>query len=93
MQSDPPTPEDDAVFIQHTDGFTAYVVSYGGFQSEKTITEHAGKLYNKLSSDGVAVDADEYYAVGYDSPFRLMNRHNEVCCLAMLCDAYAADAD
>ena len=66
------------MYIEQADAFEAYVTSYGGWQSVEKFAEHASQLYETLDKKKIAVKADEYYAVGYDSPFRLMNRHNEV---------------
>jgi hypothetical protein len=78
-QDRPPTPSSDDVFIEETSSFEAYVVSYGGYNSEKRFTEHASDLFERLKDKGVKLREDMYYVAGYDSPFRLMNRHNEVC--------------
>lgn len=78
MQDEPPSPEDEAVFIESTAAFTAYVVSYSGWQSEDKFTKHAGELFEQLHQNGISVREDMYYAAGYDSPFRLTDRHNEV---------------
>lgn len=90
LQDAPPAPKDDSVVIETTDAFEAYVVSYGGWQSEEKFTSHASELVATLHAEGAPVDTDEYYAVGYDSPFRLLERHNEVW---LLKSSGASDAD
>jgi hypothetical protein len=77
-QDSPPKPKDSDVFIETTKAFRAYVASYGGFETEKSIIEHASQLIDKLKEEGEDVQTKEYFAAGYDPPFALVNRHNEV---------------
>jgi len=39
-------------------------------------------LLQALLDAGYAINTDHFYTAGYDSPFRLTNRHNEVWILA-----------
>lgn len=77
-QMQPPTPSAEDVFIEDSEAFTAYVASYGGWNSEEKVVKHASELFELLNKQGVEVESDKYYTAGYDSPFRLMNRHNEI---------------
>jgi hypothetical protein len=79
LQANPPAPTDPALFVEETEAFDAFVVGYGGWQSMDKFTQHAGAVFDTLHTKSIAVRRDEYYAVGYDSPFRFVNRHNEVC--------------
>ena len=41
----------------------------------------ASKLHEMLTDDGITddqIDTDQFYAVGYDGPMRLVFRRNEV---------------
>jgi SOUL heme-binding protein len=78
MQESPPKPSAGDVYIEESETITAYVASYGGWQTQDKITQHAAQLFEELGKKGVSVRHDVYYAASYDSPFRLMNRHNEV---------------
>ena len=78
MQSKAPTPSNEAVFLSQAPAFEAYVASYSGWNSDKKFTKVASELFEELRSAGVDVREDMYYTAGYDSPFRLINRHNEV---------------
>ena len=42
------------------------------------MSEHAAELYHVLTEQAVEVETEYFYSVGYDSPFRLLDRHNEV---------------
>ncbi|KAL3853410.1 hypothetical protein ACJMK2_016950 [Sinanodonta woodiana] len=76
----PPRPNDTRVFITRTpDNFTVYVRSFSGFTpSEESWTKQAEALYNALSNKGLTFETDFYYTAGYDSPFKIFYRHNEI---------------
>ncbi|XP_076611598.1 heme-binding protein 2 isoform X1 [Chaetodon auriga] len=77
-QANPPEPKDPEVFVEHRKEFTAYVRTYGGFSSEKIKREELLKLVESLQRDGVQFVDKPFYTAGYDSPFKLTNRRNEV---------------
>lgn len=52
--------------------------TYGGFSNENMKREELGKLLESLQRDGVPFVDKPYYLAGYDSPFKLTNRRNEV---------------
>ncbi|XP_051909418.1 heme-binding protein 2 [Hippocampus zosterae] len=74
----PPQPSDPDVFLENRDEFTAYVRSYGGFSNETLERDELLKLKESLRRDGVHFAERPYYVAGYDSPFKLVNRRNEV---------------
>lgn len=61
---------------------TVYVRSYGGFSNEDKLRENAVALVTALQKKGIKFDPKHYFAAGYDSPYRLLNRHNEVMFVA-----------
>merc|ERR1712094_34948 len=77
-----PTPGGDAspdVYIEDRAAMdTVYVDSYGGWSSESSVISNAQKLAEALKKAGKAFDDGEFYYAGYDSPFRILRRHNEV---------------
>ncbi|XP_072218607.1 heme-binding protein 2 [Leuresthes tenuis] len=77
-QATPPPPSDSDVFVEERREFTAYVRTYGGFANENTRREELQKLLESLKRDGVEFVDQPYYTAGYDSPFKLTNRRNEV---------------
>eukprot|EP00892_Ulva_mutabilis_P007705 jgi/Ulvmu1/5306/UM022_0100.1 len=77
-QPAPPSPTDSTVFVDPTDAFDVYVSSFSGWNTVQTITEHAMELYHVLKADDIEAEQGYFYSVGYDSPFRLLDRHNEV---------------
>ncbi|XP_013406732.1 heme-binding protein 2 [Lingula anatina] len=75
---DPPKPKKKDVFLSTLPELTAYVSSFGGFATETDDIQKAAKLAQILKDAGVSFYEDFYYTAGYDSPFKLLNRHNEV---------------
>lgn len=57
---------------------TVYVTSFGGYMKEDDVVGKASELIAKLQEKGIDVDTSTYYACGYDSPFRVFARHNEI---------------
>lgn len=81
-QNEPPAPESDDVFIEETPETVVYVASYPGGNTEAKLLENARALVEALDKDEVAYSKDHYFFAGYDPPFRLFNRHNEVWVVA-----------
>ncbi|KAJ3607126.1 hypothetical protein NHX12_026640 [Muraenolepis orangiensis] len=78
LQENPPQPSDETVFLETKKEFTVYVRGYGGFSKEESKRENLLKLMESLQRDGVPFQDQPYYTAGYDSPFKLTNRRNEV---------------
>ncbi|KAM9798123.1 heme-binding protein 2 [Neosynchiropus ocellatus] len=78
FQADPPAPTDSSVFIESRKEFTAYVRTFGGFAKEEMKKKELLNLLESLRRDGVPFVEQPYYTAGYDSPFKLANRRNEV---------------
>jgi len=87
----PPAPTNDEVFLTELPAFTVAVGSYSGWSNEKKVIETGRALFETLASDGVDFVKDEYFTAGYDSPFRLIDRHNEVW-VELASNATTADA-
>ncbi|XP_066533030.1 heme-binding protein 2 [Hoplias malabaricus] len=77
-QADPPKPSAPEVFIEERKEFTVFVRTFGGFANTQNTLEELLKLTESLKRDGMAFKESPYYRVGYDSPFKLVNRRNEV---------------
>ncbi|KAM5163752.1 heme-binding protein 2 isoform 1-T2 [Mantella aurantiaca] len=81
-QNDPPKPSESNVFIAERPETIVYVRSYGGFTTGAKNQEEILQLSECLKRDGKVFDTNVYYTAGYDSPFKLLNRHNEVWLIA-----------
>ncbi|XP_039980372.1 heme-binding protein 2 isoform X1 [Xiphias gladius] len=77
-QENPPEPSDPEVFVENRKEFTAYVRTYGGFSNETMKRQELLKLLESLQRDGAPHVDEPFYTAGYDSPFKLTNRRNEV---------------
>lgn len=78
MQTTAPKPSNVEVFLSQSPAFEAFVASYSGWNSDTRFSKVAADLFEELHTAGIDVRDDMYYTAGYDSPFRLTNRHNEV---------------
>ncbi|XP_039549443.1 heme-binding protein 2 [Pimephales promelas] len=77
-QADPPKPTDADVFIENRKECTMFVRTYGGFTNSESSREELLKLIESLKRDGMKFKEAPFYRAGYDSPFKLTNRRNEV---------------
>ncbi|XP_074008551.1 heme-binding protein 2 [Numenius arquata] len=77
-QDSPPQPTDSDVFVEERKAAAIFVRSFGGFASPEKYAEEAEALARILRNRGQPFHEDFFYTAGYDSPFKLFNRHNEV---------------
>jgi len=71
-------PDDPRVTNVVLDAMDVAVMSFPGWMNEKEAISHGRDLFEDLKEDNVAFNPDMFYTAGYDSPFRLTDRHNEV---------------
>ena len=78
----PPQPTSDDVYVSAIGPLTVAVSEFGGFASQKELVARAAKLESDVDkADGLAAadeDSDDWFFAGYDPPFRLTGRHNEI---------------
>jgi len=72
-----PAPKEETVFLSTMPEQRAYIRSFGGFAKNEDFIKNAAALAAALP-DTVKYNKDMYYTGGYNSPFTLFNRHNEV---------------
>ena len=79
-QTDPAAPTNKDVFISTQPKFCAYVISYGGYSNINDIQKYSEELDEALVKDGLGdtYRKDIFFYAGYDSPFRVFDRHNEL---------------
>ncbi|XP_064847319.1 heme-binding protein 2 [Oncorhynchus masou masou] len=77
-QAAPPLPSDPELFLENRKEFTVFVRTYGGFTNMQKSREELLNLLESLQRDGARYKDMPYYVCGYDSPFKLVNRRNEV---------------
>lgn len=82
-QEDPPAPLDERIFIERTEEMDVYVKSFGGYKiDDMSVANMAKSLAADLDAQGKSYDADSFFMAGYDPPFRLKHRHNEIWMVA-----------
>ncbi|XP_059189305.1 uncharacterized protein soul5l isoform X2 [Centropristis striata] len=77
-QEKPPTPTNDKLYFTEMPEMDVYVRSYGGWMLSVTSRLHAHLLTKELERVRASYNHSYHYGVGYDSPLKLLNRHNEV---------------
>uniref|UniRef100_H3C5Q8 Heme-binding protein 1 n=1 Tax=Tetraodon nigroviridis TaxID=99883 RepID=H3C5Q8_TETNG len=77
-QEKPPVPTNDKLYFTELPEMDAYVRSYGGWMLSVTSRLHAHLLAKELGRVSAAYNRSYHYGVGYDSPLKLLNRHNEL---------------
>lgn len=78
----PSAPSDPTVSISKLPALQAYAAEFSGFANEEKYIEHATALGKALDKAGKKFEKAYFYTAGYDAPFKLFNRHNEVWMLA-----------
>ncbi|XP_070779807.1 heme-binding protein 2 [Enoplosus armatus] len=77
-QKNPPKPTDEKVYIYDMPEMNMYVQSYGGWMTSMSDKSNAGSLSSALDAVNAEYKKGFHYAVGYNSPMTMFNRHNEV---------------
>lgn len=77
-QDKPPAPTNDKLYFTEMAEMDVYVRSYGGWMLSVTSRLHAHLLTKELERVRASYNHSYHYGVGYDSPLKLLNRHNEV---------------
>ena len=79
----PPEPSSKLVYIEQGEAAKYYVLTFGGWATEREVLKKAQELTDILTSLGRKFDASSFITAGYDSPFRLLRRHNEIAFVAL----------
>ncbi|XP_060074161.1 heme-binding protein 2-like [Ylistrum balloti] len=77
-QADPPEPSDPKVFIEEWPERTILCQGFGGFAKEETWLSHAKTLTGIVEERGEKVHSNFWFTAGYNSPFQMFGRTNEV---------------
>ncbi|KTF77018.1 hypothetical protein cypCar_00035367 [Cyprinus carpio] len=76
--TDIPEPNDNTIRKTVIQGGTVYIRSFGGFASDEDALENVQQLREDLRAAGKVFVENRFDAAGYDAPWDLFNRHNEV---------------
>ncbi|KAM9315384.1 heme-binding protein 2-like [Gastrophryne carolinensis] len=74
----PPQPLDPNVYLESSPRVSFFVKSFGGYALEYQYSKQASRLAEELHTLGLAFDDTFFIRAGYNDPFTLINRHNEV---------------
>eukprot|EP01121_Diplochlamys_sp_Union-15-3_P007494 TRINITY_DN1909_c0_g1_i2.p1 TRINITY_DN1909_c0_g1~~TRINITY_DN1909_c0_g1_i2.p1 ORF type:complete len:200 (+),score=32.62 TRINITY_DN1909_c0_g1_i2:83-682(+) len=74
----PPKPTDPTVYTESNDAAKYAVTGFSGWATNEDIDAEVKKLRSYLDSDKVEYNKDFYIFAGYDAPYRIFDRHNEV---------------
>jgi len=77
-QENPPKPNNPNLYITTRPELTVYTRTVGGFMNEEKWRKEMEELDKLIESKGLKIDKSHYYTNGYDAPFKLWNRKNEV---------------
>lgn len=77
LQDNPPEPSASDVFIEEWPPMDVYVTTFGGFAKENDWMSEAKSLTEKIN-DSRKIREDMWFTAGYNSPFQLVGRTNEV---------------
>ena len=79
-QEDAPAPSADNVMLTNVQPFCAYVKEYGGFSNMRKVAMYYKELAASLKKHNLEDDfyTNMFYTAGYDSPYKLFKRHNEI---------------
>lgn len=78
LADNPPIPKDSKVYIAKENATLYAVRSFSGYILKKSTWEKEAEALASSVAKDLSVDTSNYYMVGYDSPFTLMNRLNEI---------------
>ncbi|TRY90276.1 hypothetical protein DNTS_005128 [Danionella cerebrum] len=78
FQAQPPKPTDPSVYLTELPDMNVYVKSFGGWMISMVATRQTQSLKTALDKAQATYETDYHYEVGYNSPMKILNRHNEV---------------
>ncbi|GBF89883.1 hypothetical protein Rsub_02587 [Raphidocelis subcapitata] len=73
-----PAPTEAGVFLSNLPAMEVYVAAYGGYSSNDVAKAKAAEAMEALKAAGEPFDASYWFVAGYDSPYSVIGRHNEV---------------
>ncbi|TNN08884.1 Heme-binding protein [Schistosoma japonicum] len=78
FQANPPTPTEKGVFIETRPAMEVYCRTYSGHSNDEKVLDNVRKLGESLDQLGLKYTPDLFYFAGYDPPFKLTKRRNEI---------------
>lgn len=78
----PPQPTESTVFLNHAPVFRAYVKQFGGYVTKIEDWISKAQELIKAINDPSKYVTETYFTAGYNSPFEIFHRHNEIWFIA-----------
>ena len=72
-----PKPNESRINFQQVPAKTVAAISFGGWSNDEKIENYKTQLIAALDAEGVSY-SDRFYFLGYNAPFEVFNRRNEV---------------
>ena len=76
-RGDIPMPNEKSIDFVMEPKKTLAVVTFGGWTSDKKIAKYKSRLTEALSNEGIRYE-NKFFIFGYNPPYELFNRRNEV---------------
>jgi hypothetical protein len=73
-----PKPTGQGVFVMNHPSMEVYVMPYSGWSTPSIEREKATQLIKKLEAAKEPFSTQHWFTAGYDGPYSLANRHNEI---------------
>ena len=72
-----PTPNNPQIEFREEPAKTAAAITFGGWADDEKIENYKNKLIAALNAEGIKY-TDRFYFLGYNPPYEVVNRKNEV---------------
>lgn len=72
-----PIPNDGSIEVREVPARKMAAITFGGWSNDDKIVMHKAKLLQLLDKEGINY-TDKWYFYGYNSPYEVVNRRNEV---------------
>jgi len=77
-QENPPKPNNPKLYITTRSEMSVYTRTVGGFMNESKWKKELEELDKLIEEKNLKTDKSHYYTNGYDAPYKMWNRRNEV---------------
>ncbi|KAI1884286.1 hypothetical protein AGOR_G00224870 [Albula goreensis] len=77
-QTNPPAPTNSELYFTDMPDMHVYSRTFGGWMFSFVEKHHSDALKSDLDNAKASYVNDFHFALGYDSPMKMMNRHNEI---------------
>lgn len=76
-KQDLPVPNESSIIIKQEPAKTMAAITFGGWANDEKIEDYKKRLVIALKNEGISY-SDRFYFYGYNAPYEIFNRINEV---------------